>query len=727
MKQVFQNRRGETVVREVPPPSCASTDVLVRNAYSAISSGTERARVQATSVVEGARQRPELVREVFSRVVHDGVRPTVKAVRDKLSEESAGGYSSAGLVIETGAQVRDFSPGDRVACAGAGHANHAEVVAVPGNLCARVPDDVELRVAALTTIAAIALHALRLSDVRLGERVAVVGCGVVGQIALRLAAAAGAEVFALDLDPARVEHAVAAGANFGLVSGASAADELVTGTSGVGLDHVLVTAAADSPAPLLLALDAVRDRGSVTLVGDVPIEMPRGPLYAKELQFRVSRSYGPGRYDREYELHGLDYPIAYVRWTEQRNMEAVLELQARGRLSLVDLVEEVVPVAEAGSAFARLTAGESGRPVGAIVLEYGTDAEARPDRLPTKPRRAWAPIQGLPALGLIGAGGFACQVVVPAFAEAGARLALVAGGGGPSAERAVRKLGFDRYADSGEELIADPTVDAVAIVTRHADHAELTQKALLAGKHVFCEKPLALNEEELDDVLDAAQVSGAVLSVGFNRRFSPLVLRLAEFARLHPGPMAVVYRINAGRLPVDDWQNDLRVGGGRLVGEVCHFVDTIQFLAAHRITAVQCVARGDPRLTLAASDNLLVSLVCGQGSIGSIAYVPSGAPGIGKERLELFCAAGAGVIDDYRTLTLHGRGSVKQERNRTQDKGHAAEIRAFVDAMRHGVPPVPLKEIANSSRATLAAIESLRTGKLVSLDTDALSDSHEKT
>lgn len=718
MKQVLQNRRGETVIRDVPSPTCRPTDVLVRNAFSAISPGTERARVERTSIVEGARQRPELVRQVLSRTVRDGIRPTVEAIRGKLSEESPGGYSSAGVVIEVGTQVRGLSPGDRVACAGAGHANHAELVAVPGNLCARVPDGVELREGALTTIAAIALHGLRVSGVKLGERVAVVGCGLVGQIACRLATAAGGEVFALDLDAGRVERAVAAGADHGLVSSVSAAGELVEHTGGIGLDHVLVTAAADTAAPLHLALDAVRDRGSVTLIGDVPIEMPRGPLYMKELRFRVSRSYGPGRYDPEYEQRGLDYPMAYVRWTEQRNMEAVLELQARGRISLADLVESVVPVDDAENAFARLTAPASSRPTGAIVLEYDTKAPLKARRRPEVDRQAPARPRGAPAVGIIGPGDFARQVLVPAFVDAGASLELVAGGGGRSAERAVREIGFSRYAASADELIADPLVDVVVIASRHADHAELSQKALVAGKHVFCEKPLALTEEQLNAVLDTARASGAVLAVGFNRRFSPWIARLGAFGRAHVGPVTVVYRVNAGRLAPDDWQNDLQQGGGRLVGEVCHFVDTIRFLAGQEITAVQCMARADSRLPIAACDNLHVTLLCADGSIGSIAYVPSGAPGIGKERIELFGSAGAGVLDDYRELTLHANGSVTRERKRAQDKGHASEIRAFVEGVRRGESPVPLEEVANSSRATLAAVESLRTGRRVSLGGD---------
>jgi polar amino acid transport system substrate-binding protein len=569
----------------------------------------------------------------------------------------------------------------------------------------------------MTTIAAIALHGVRLADVRLGERVAVVGCGLVGQIACRLLTSAGAEVFALDLDAARIERAVAAGADHGLLAGRDAVRELVARAAGIGLDHVIVTAAAGSSEPLLLALEAARDRGSVTLVGDVPIEMPREPLYLKELDFRVSRSYGPGRYDSEYEERGLDYPIGYVRWTEQRNMEAVLDLQARRRLGLSDLVEEVIPVERAAEAYTRITGPAGGRPLGAILLDYGSGTPVRQRHTEVAAARhsQGSEGSGRPAIGLIGPGSFARQALVPALSAAGARLELVGGGSGPSAEQGVRELGFARYASSAQDVVDDPAVDVVVIASRHSDHATLVRSALRAGKHVFCEKPLALSVEELDATLDVARKSEGILAVGFNRRFSPFLRELAQFARAAPGPVTVLYRVSSGELPAEHWQNDPRDGGGRILGEACHFIDSVRFLTGNEIVAVHSAGHSRIDLPRQSLDNVVMSLECADGSVGSVTYVASSAPQLGKERVEVFGAAGIGVLDDYRTLELHRGGKVQRRRERSQHKGHREEIRAFVEGVEKGQPPVPLAEIENSTRATLAAVESLLSGRRVAL------------
>jgi predicted dehydrogenase len=700
-------------VREVPQPALDSTEVLVRNAYSAISAGTERARVGSKSLVQRGRERPDLAAELAARVIRDGPRETVEAVRRKLQEETAGGYSSAGTVIAVGGQVRGFAPGDHVACAGVGHANHAELVTVPANLCAHVPDGVDLRVAALTTIAAIALHAIRLSEVRIGERVAVIGSGLIGRLACQLLRTGGAEVFALDVDPARAQQALAAGAHHALAVDPSVAREVRARSKGIGVDHAIVTAAASSSAPILLALDVVRDRGSVTLVGDVPITMPREQLYRKELRFRVSRSYGPGRYDTEYEEHGLDYPIAYVRWTEQRNMEAVLELQARGQLSLIDLIAEVVPVEHAAEAFARLQA--QGAP-GAVLLSYPDHAPeriARPGR-PGKTGNATITSRN-PRVGLIGPGGFARAVLVPAFQAAGAVLDAVAGGTGLSAERAVRELGFTRSIEDVQTLIDDPELDVVVIASRHHNHAALARDALLAGKHVFCEKPLALTAAELDEVLAAAAASDRVLAVGFNRRFSPLLTRMSELRRAETGPVTIVCRVSVAELPAQDWQNDPLQGGGRLLGEGCHFLDCLRFLAGSDIVSVHATGHARAELARMSTDNVVISLQCADGSIGTIAYIARSAPRVGKERIELFAGGGIAILDDFCFLHLHRGSTVKRVRTRSPDKGHRAEVEAFLDGVSRGRPPIPLGELENSSRATLAAVESLLSGEPIAV------------
>jgi predicted dehydrogenase/threonine dehydrogenase-like Zn-dependent dehydrogenase len=719
MKQVLQNRTGLTVVRDVPPPVCSSGSVLVQNEFSAISSGTERSRVETSqkSLLGKARARPDLVRQVTDRARREGVRSTAEAVRRKLSQETPVGYSSAGRVLEVGGGVHGFMPGDLVACAGADHANHAEIVSVPANLVAKVPDGVPLEAAAMTTIAAIPLHGIRLAHVQLGDWVAVIGCGLVGQIACRLLQAAGATVVALDIERERVDQALAAGAHAGLVSDSRSVESASRLTNGRGVDHVLVTAAAPSSDPLLLAAEIARDRGTIILVGDVPVSFPRAALYDKELAFRISRSYGPGRYDQRYEEKGLDYPIGYVRWTEQRNMEAVLALQSSGQLDLSDLIE-VVPVDEAQLAYERLVDG-SQRPTGALVLSYGAEAGgveprsvAVPSMPPSQPRRH---TQEQVRIGLIGPGNFAARVLVPGLVAAGAKLEVVGGGAGPSAEAAGRRLGFARVAETGEAVIADEAVDAVVIATRHATHASLVASALDAGKHVFCEKPLALSVEELENVLDAAARSDGVLAVGFNRRYSPLLREARAFLSSLSVPLASTYRVSAGRLPADHWTHDLDAGGGRILGEACHFVDSLTFLAGSPVTQVSTTGYGDPTLPVQAHDNVSITLRFASQSVGSILYVSDGSGRLAKERLEAFAGTRTAILDDYRRLDLFTETGRETKKLRTQDKGHSAELQAFLVGIAAGELPVPLSEIANVSLATLAAVESLRTGQPVLL------------
>jgi predicted dehydrogenase len=738
MKQVLQEHRsGRTLVRSVPAPPCPPGGVLVRNAFSAISSGTERARVELSkkSLLGKARERPDLVREVVARARRDGVRPTLDAVQRRLGEESPVGYSCAGTVVEVGEHARGLLPGDRVACAGGG-ASHAQYVAVPANLCAHVPEGVPLRSASLTTIGAVALHAIRLADAEIGGRVAVIGCGLVGQLALRLLRATGAETFALDIDPRRVELAREPGYAHARVIEQGVADQVWAQTGAVGVDAVIVAAAAPENGPLLLAAEIARDRGTIVLVGAVPIELPRAPLYDKELRFRVSRSYGPGRYDREYEERGLDYPIGYVRWTEQRNMEAVLRLQAEGLVSFEDLIE-VMPVEQAPEAYARLSDPDRAPPRGVIVLDYGTQAHSgvgdgaaielasstatsksaaaangkAATAAPIKHGTASRPVR----VGLIGPGGFAGRMLVPALQAAGARLEAVAGGAGPSAASAARNGSFRRVVAGPQEMIGDPDVDAVVIATRHIDHAALAIDALAAGKHVFCEKPLALTSDELDAAMAAARAAPGTLLVGFNRRFSPLLREMAAFLGASGLPMTLAYRVSAGPLSDEHWTLDLAQGGGRALGEVCHFVDALSFLAGQAVVEVHASGHSPATRPVQAYDNLLVTLRFADSGVASLAYVAAGAARVAKERVEGFCGTRTAILDDYRALELCNAHRCDRRRPNGQDKGHRQELAAFVRAIRTGEPAMALAEIENATLATLAIVESLRTGRSVRL------------
>lgn len=717
MKQVLQNRSGATVVRTVPQPPCPRGGVLVRNEYSVISAGTERARLELSqkSLVAKAMERPDLVRQVIKRAQTEGIVSTTRAVQRQLDTETPVGYSSAGVVVEVGTAVSGVNVGDRVACCGAGYANHAEIVAIPRNMIAVVPPSVPMRSAAMTTLGAIALHGIRLADVQVGHRVAVIGCGLIGQMVCRLLTAAGAAVFALDVDQARVDRALAAGADRGVTVGTSMQDLIKQWTHGVGVDVAIVTAAATSNSPLVMATHIMRDRGSVVLIGSVPIDMPRAELYDKELQFRVSRSYGPGRYDADYEERGLDYPIAYVRWTEQRNMEAVLDLQARGRLQMEDLIDHVIPVDEAARAYALLSAPADQRPSGAILLTYPATETATAPVVRVQPARTAPRLEGQLRMGLIGPGGFARRVLIPAFAAAGVRFELVGGGTGASAEAASRQLGFARVAAGEEAVTADPGVDLVVIATRHENHARLAQRALENGKHVFCEKPLALTADELERVLQAAADAPGQLMVGFNRRFAPLTLEIAHFLQPNDVPLTAAYRVSAGRIDPTNWVHDLDQGGGRAIGEACHFVDTLRFLVGKPVTQVHAIGYGEPGLPTQARDNVVVSLSFVDGSAATIIYSAAGSNQVSKERLEVFRGSRTAILDDFKSAELFSSNSKKVIGSKSQDKGHRSEVTSFLGAITSGSPAISLEEIANVSRATLAIVQSLATGEPVTV------------
>jgi polar amino acid transport system substrate-binding protein len=497
--------------------------------------------------------------------------------------------------------------------------------------------------------------------------------------------------------------------------------EIVRETSGVGVDVAIVAAATTSSEPLLLAAEVARERGTLLIISDLPVQIPREPLYRKELDLRVSRSYGPGRYDVEYEERGLDYPIGYVRWTEKRNMHCVLTLQARGLLDLADLVEQVFPVDDAAEAYGRLAGERGARPRGALLLSYPVDSDTPATVGPVEDRPRAGVRHDRIRVGLIGPGDFARSVIIPAFLKTGARLEVVGGGMGPSAAAVQREFGFARVAASEEALIEDAAVDAVVICTRHGSHASLASAALEAGKHVFCEKPLAVTLDELAQLLDTAGTSDGILAVGFNRRFSPLLRELRAFVEQRASPLTAIYRVAAGHLPPANWQHDLAVGGGRIVGEACHFVDSLAYLTGAQIGEAHAVGFADDDKAIQARDNVIATLTHVDGSLGTILYAADAAPGVPKERIEVHSRSRSGTLDDFRTLELYGGTRLERQRSRTQQKGHVQEIEAFLAGVRAGEPPVPLAEIVNVSMATFAIVESLRTGRRVRIPS---ADSH---
>src|SRR5579859_1278734 len=717
MKQVVQAQRdGQLRLAEVPAPALRPGGVLVQTAYSLISAGTERAKVEVAkkSLLGKALARPDQVRQVIETARQTGVAATSQKVSSRLDALSPLGYSSAGVVVAVGAQAEGFAVGDRVACAGGGFANHAEIVYVPRNLCAHVPGGVGLDEAAFATVGAIALQGLRQAAPTLGETVGVIGLGLLGLLTVQLLQAAGCHVVGIEVNPARRELARQLGADAVTAPDDPALETLASHFGPAGLDAVILTAATSSSEPIKLAGKLMRDRGRVIVVGAVGMDMPRSPFYEKELDVRLSRSYGPGRYDNEYEEKGADYPIGYVRWTEGRNLAAFLDLLGQHKVDVAALTTHRFQLAQAAQAYA-LIEGQSAEPYLGVLLDYGLTA-AEPVRAPSTAPVAVTPVQktaGQIGLALVGAGNFAQSMLVPHLKRHPAvRLRTVITASGLTARSVAERNGFEMCAADPETAIADPEVDLVLIASRHDSHAELAARALRAGKAVFVEKPLALSPEQLQTVVDAYH-DGAFLTVGYNRRFAPLVVALRDFIQAGREPLLLNYRINAGYIPGEHWTQDMTVGGGRILGEVCHFVDLSLFLVGQAMVEIYAVALPDSGRY--SGDNLVVSLRFADGSAATISYAANGDRGLGKERLEAFGGGRAAVLDDFRQLDLYA-GARRTTRKSAPDKGHRAEMLALVTALRQGDPaPIPLTQLRQVSQATFAIVESLATGRPIPL------------
>lgn len=728
MKAVLQSYgSGELEVAELPAPALQPGGVLVRNAVSLISAGTEKLMVDLAqkSLLGKARDRPDLVRRVFDKLRRDGLMATLETVRSRLDNPIPLGYSCAGTVIEVGEGVNDVKPGDRVACAGAGYANHAEVVFVPRNLVVPLPEGVPFEAACFTTVGAIALQGLRLAEIELGETVAVIGLGLVGLLAAQLAKASGARVVGMDTNPARCALARELGIDDAVAIAHALGERCRTLTSGHGADKVIVAASTKSSEPIALAGEVARTRGIVSVVGAVGMDVPRPPYYDKELTLRVSRSYGAGRYDPEYEEKGRDYPIGYVRWTENRNMEAFVAQLAAGTVRTEPLVSHRFAIAEADRAY-NLLAGKSKEPYLGLLLTYpetGPTPDAGTRRLDLTPEvtQGSATSTGKTTLrfGALGAGLFATGTLLPTLAKIdGVTLDGLVTATGIKARHAARKFGFAFATTDEAEVLGAEGIDAVMIATRHHLHARQALAALEAGQHVFVEKPLCLNEDELEMLVAAHRASQESpprshpprLMVGFNRRFAPLAVELRQHFAQVDEPLALHYRINAGQIPLDHWTQDPDQGGGRIVGEVCHFVDFAVFLTGARPVAVN--ARALPNGGTYRDDNLVATLTLADGSLATITYLANGSNALAKERIEVSGGGASAVLDNFRRLELM-RGSRRRviKGGLRQDKGHAAQLAAFVRSLRQGDPtPIPFEEIVAVTRATFDIRRRLRQG-----------------
>ncbi len=691
MKQLFQDlAKGHTRIETVPRPRAAAGQVLLETTRSLISAGTERMLVEfgRASLLKKARSQPERVRQVLDKIRSDGLAATVGAVRSRLDQPLPLGYCNVGVVAEIGAGVDGFALGDRVVSNGP----HAEVACVPKNLCARIPDGVGDDAAAFTVLGAIGLQGVRLAQPTLGEAVVVTGLGLIGLLTVQILRAHGCRVLGIDPDPDRIALARRFGAE--VVDLSSGQDPLIAAdefSRGRGVDAVLITASTRSNEPVRQAAKMCRKRGRIVLVGVAGLELDRADFYEKELTFQVSCSYGPGRYDPAYEERGQDYPIGFVRWTEQRNFEAVLDLIAAGAIDVEPLISHRFAFDDAGEAYRALLGKE---PALGILLEYAPRPGGADRRLLLA---AGAVAAGAGRVTVIGAGNHAARVLIPAFKRAGATLDTVVSAGGASATHQGRKHGFAAASTDADAAIGESEVDSIVVATRHESHAGYVLAALRAGKHVYCEKPLCLTLEELGEIeAELAVRPEQLLMVGFNRRFSPYVVRAKALLGAVGGPKTLVTTVNAGRLPADHWTRDPVAGGGRLVGEGCHFIDLMRHLAGAPIRSWHA--------TRAGNDGATVTLDFGNGSTGTLHYVTGGHRAFPKERLEVFAAGRVLQLDNFRRLRAWGWPRASISGSWRQDKGHQGCVQAFVDAIRTGgSAPIPVNEILEVSRISIEA------------------------
>ncbi|OEU99200.1 oxidoreductase [Streptomyces qinglanensis] len=733
MKQVVQNyKSGELTVLDVPVPGCKPGGVLVRSAYSLISTGTELMKVSEAgmSMLGKARSRPDQVAKVMQSVATDGVPATYRKVMGRLDSWTPLGYSLCGVVEQVGTGIDDVAVGDLVACAGNEHALHAELNWVPKNLYARVPDGLAPRHAAFGTVGAIALQGVRRGEPQLGDVALVVGLGLIGQLVVQLLAASGVRVVGADPDPARCELGARLGAvACGDPASAAVATAVAELSGGHGVDQVYLAAGGGNE-PVELAARLSRDRGRVVDIGKCRLDLPWNAYYEKELDVRFSRSYGPGRYDPEYELAGRDYPIGYVRWTERRNLACFLDLLARGSVDAEPLVSHVAAFDDAVETYRRLSDGDlkavavlfrypgpAGQPADAAAPELTVPAapevavpavRRRGAAASVPARAAAAPVR----LAFVGAGNYASSMLLPHLAQRdGVALSTVVTTTALSAANAKRKFGFAEATTDLDAVLGDPAVDAVFVVTRHSSHAELTRRALLAGKAVFVEKPLALTEDELAGVLAAVEESGNDrLQVGFNRRFAPLLRQARKRFGARTGPASVRYLVNAGRLAHGSWYLRQGTEGSRFTGEGGHFIDTVSWLLGGDPVSVYAVATPD-------NEDLQVVLRYPDGSTATLGYVTSGSPGFPKETLDLVADGKVLRLDDFVRASVHGPKRWASPRlSRTRDKGQRTELAAFLRAVRTGGPmPVPLESLAATTAATLAVRTALVAGAPVTV------------
>lgn len=702
MKQIIQDlSSGETILAELPAPAIRSGQLLIKTHRSLVSLGTEKMLVDFGKAgwISKARSQPEKVKQVLEKIKSDGLKPTLDAVFRKLGEPLPLGYCNAGEVIGMGRGVSGFQVGDRVVSNG----NHAEIVSVPENLVAKIPDGVSYEDAAFTVIGAIALQGIRLVSPTFGETIVVTGMGLIGLVASQLLKANGCRVIGLDFDQGKLDRAAAWGIETINVGKDDAVGGVMQLTDGIGADGILITASAKTNDIISQAAQMSRQKGRIVLVGVIGLDIQRADFFAKELSFSVSCSYGPGRYNDEYEQKGLDYPIGYVRWTENRNFRAVLQAMAEGQLRVNSLITERVALADFDQIYGEM--GKSGSI--ASILTYPAPAAAPQRSVHVTDRTFTA---GTGTMGIIGAGNFTKAMILPSLKKVNAPVKYISSAGGLSGTTAAQKFGIGQSVTDNRIMLDDPDLDAILITTRHDAHANQVIEALEAGKHVFVEKPLALTHEDLDRVEAAYEKSNKTLTVGFNRRFSPFSEDLKKQLGDAPGPINVIATMNAGFIPQDVWVQDMEVGGGRIIGEACHLIDLITFFTGSLVESVVMNAMGPNAAEN--TDNASILLRYADGSQGVINYFSNGSKAYSKERIELYSQNRTAVIDNFRRSHYHGFSGSGMKKG--QDKGHGEQFRRFYESLKSGGPAiVPIAEVMNASRAAISAVESLKQGTWV--------------
>jgi predicted dehydrogenase/threonine dehydrogenase-like Zn-dependent dehydrogenase len=710
MKQVLQDMsKGVTYLQEAPAPAISSGSLLINSSISLISAGTERMLVDfgRASYLEKARQQPEKVKMVLEKIQTDGLLTTVEAVQSKLAQPLPLGYCNVGIVVEVGTGVDGFKAGDRVVSNG----SHADVVKVPRNLCAHIPDTVDDESASFVVLASIGLQGIRLAQPTLGEAFVVTGVGLIGLLTVQLLRSQGCRVLAIDFDESKLALARQFGAE--TCNPGVGEDPVAAGfafSRGSGVDGVIVTASTKSSEPITQAARMCRKRGRIVLVGVTGLELNRADFYEKELSFQVSCSYGPGRYDAQYENQGQDYPIGFVRWTEQRNFEAVLDMLASGRLDVKPLITHRFAFEDAPLAYELLSTDKSCL---GILLQFSSPTSARSLRSVTLDADARFDA-ARPVVGFVGAGNYASRVLIPNFKRAGAQLHTVATAGGTNGVIHGKRAGFAQASSDTDAMLQSAAINTVVIVTRHDTHARLVAQAITAGKNVFVEKPLAIHQSELTEVQEIytaqqqAGKPGPQLMVGFNRRFAPQVQKMKALLKSVNEPKAFVMTMNAGAIPAVHWTQDAAVGGGRIIGEACHFIDLMRFLAGCPIVSMQARRMGDAPGVAIAEDKASITLGFADGSFGTIFYLANGAASFPKERVEVFAAGRVLQLDNFRKLKGYGWPNFTKMNLWKQDKGQRDCVAAFLKGVESGTPAIPVQEVFEVARVTLEVAEHLR-------------------